>query len=320
MPAQSVFPIVPDAATHSLIEIPDGATLQMDGANLDVSGDIVTEQIRTDNYFFADGTRLPGGGAPQGPNSSVQFNNNKVFGGLANVTFDGSNLVVNSNFYNTTNSWYYANGTPVVFTGMYGNGIAGGNLGEIQFNATGGAANVFGAENGLQVTMDGGNLFIEKLANGTYNGNVISPNISLKKDTIGYSPEGTIIQLGYLMFKSTNVSTNPNSSTALNLDIMLAPEAPFDSAFIPGSALFIIQNGTDTAVDFQSYNFQRVTKTSWDYFQNSPNLATVGDQLTYTFTVGTSYIFMYRATLTLTTLSQNNGGVAYGDLVVELLN
>lgn len=44
------------------------------------------------------------GGSPAGQNQQVQFNNNGVFGGSANFTWDGSTVVVNGNIRCASNS------------------------------------------------------------------------------------------------------------------------------------------------------------------------------------------------------------------------
>ena len=59
------------------------------GAN--VTGNISTTGIKTDNYYYANGQPLDVGGNPAGSNTQIQFNNDSEFGASANLTFNSSN-------------------------------------------------------------------------------------------------------------------------------------------------------------------------------------------------------------------------------------
>jgi len=58
------------------------------GAN--VTGNISTTGIKTDNYYYANGQPLDVGGNPAGSNTQIQFNNSNEFGASANLTFNSS--------------------------------------------------------------------------------------------------------------------------------------------------------------------------------------------------------------------------------------
>ena len=67
------------------------------GANvygtLDVTGNISTNGILTDNYYYANGAPLDFS-QPGGSNTQIQFNNNNNFGASANLTFDSATNIL----------------------------------------------------------------------------------------------------------------------------------------------------------------------------------------------------------------------------------
>jgi hypothetical protein len=63
------------------------------------NGNVVATGIKTDNFYYANGSPWDLGGNPGGANTQVQFNNDGEFGGSANLTFDGNNFSVTGNTY-----------------------------------------------------------------------------------------------------------------------------------------------------------------------------------------------------------------------------
>lgn len=62
------------------------------GANvygtLSVTGNLTAGGIKTDNYYYSNGSPIPLGGTPGGSNTQIQFNNNGAFGASANLSFN----------------------------------------------------------------------------------------------------------------------------------------------------------------------------------------------------------------------------------------
>ena len=98
------------------------------GANL--TGNITTGGVKTDNLYYANGNPWELGQDPGGSNTQIQFNDSSAFGGSANFTFDKStnNLTITGNIVSSTGA-------------IYGNGsglsqLAGANVTGTVANAT----------------------------------------------------------------------------------------------------------------------------------------------------------------------------------------
>ena len=80
------------------------------GANL--TGNLTTTGIKTDNLYYANGTPWNLGQDPGGSNTQIQFNDNDVFGASTNFTFNKStnNLNVTGNIVSSTGA-IYGNGS-----------------------------------------------------------------------------------------------------------------------------------------------------------------------------------------------------------------
>lgn len=85
------------------------------GANL--TGNLTTGGVKTDNLYYANGNPYDLGGNPAGSNTQIQFNNANAFGGSANLTFN-----------NSTNILELVGTIKATNLDITGNGIIGGNL------------------------------------------------------------------------------------------------------------------------------------------------------------------------------------------------
>ena len=85
------------------------------GANL--TGNLTTGGVKTDNLYYANGNPWDLGGNPGGSNTQIQFNNANEFGGSANLTFN-----------NSTNILELVGTLKATNLDITGNGIIGGNL------------------------------------------------------------------------------------------------------------------------------------------------------------------------------------------------
>lgn len=90
-------------------------TIDFEG-NIDLSGNLTANGIKTDNYYYANGSPVDFQQAA-GSNTQIQFNNNNDFGASANFTFNtATNLLTVAGTANVTN------------LNVSGNGIIDGNL------------------------------------------------------------------------------------------------------------------------------------------------------------------------------------------------
>jgi hypothetical protein len=98
------------------------------GANL--TGNLTTGGIKTDNLYYANGTVWNFGQDPGGSNTQIQFNNNGNFGASANFTFDSAtnNLTVTGNVVTNTGAYY---GNAAGLTNIPGGNITGNITGNI---------------------------------------------------------------------------------------------------------------------------------------------------------------------------------------------
>jgi hypothetical protein len=108
------------------------------GANVYLT--LEEQQYITNNRIIGNVVNNPGGSDGQ-----IQYNDNGLFGGSANMTFDGSNVVVGGI---KTDNYYYANGSP-----FSGGGGGGNTFSSITMTST-----PSGAANNIQYGL--GNLFV----------------------------------------------------------------------------------------------------------------------------------------------------------------
>lgn len=119
---------------------------------LNLSGNVSANKIYANSFFYANGS--PFNALPGGSNTQLQYNNNGVFGGIPNVTFDGNILNlgsvatlsigggVNGYFLQTDGT---GNLTWAAGGGGGGNATPGGSNTQVQFNDSG----VFGGDVGF---------------------------------------------------------------------------------------------------------------------------------------------------------------------------
>ena len=104
-------PLTLNTSSSTIEELPSGDNLELSGsnianvgtiaslANITASGnisatlDITATGNVTGNYILGNGALLTGiVSSPGGSNTQIQYNNDGSFGGVANLTFDGSNI------------------------------------------------------------------------------------------------------------------------------------------------------------------------------------------------------------------------------------
>lgn len=80
------------AGTGDVVTI--SADGDISGANITSSGNVAASGVKTDNWYYANGTAVNFGGDPGGSNNYIQYNDNEVFGGSANLTYDDSSQLL----------------------------------------------------------------------------------------------------------------------------------------------------------------------------------------------------------------------------------
>jgi hypothetical protein len=108
-----------------------------------LAGNVSANKVYANSYFYANGQPFTSNAA--GNNFQLQYNNNGAFGGIPNVTFNGTNLslgnVANLKIGGGTSGYYLqtdGNGNLAwVVGGGSGNGEVGGSNTQIQFNDSG---------------------------------------------------------------------------------------------------------------------------------------------------------------------------------------
>jgi hypothetical protein len=192
---------------------------------LNLSGNVSANKIYSNNYYYSNGQ--PFNSVPSGSNTQLQFNANGVFGGIPNVTWNGSTLNlgsvadlyigggVNGYVLQTDGS---GNLSWTVQTGNGGgNGIPGGSNTQVQFNDAG----TFGGDSGFTYNKITNTLQVENISSGdslddtvSITGNlVVTGNVTISQDI---SDIGNIVSDGNITAtyfigngsQLTNISTN----------------------------------------------------------------------------------------------------------------
>jgi hypothetical protein len=219
------------------VGIPPVAVVDSNGnvvTNVFNTGNVTTNAMYANSYFWSNGQ--PFAGTAGGTSNQLQYNNNGIFGGIPNVTWNGSNLSLGSvsnikilggldgyvlQTDGTGNlSWTAQTG------GGGGNGSPGGSNTQVQFNNAG----VFGGAAGFTFNNSTNTLsVINTVASGTTNlgnvGNVIiyggSVNNVLTTDGTGnllWRP-GSTPNTGSIGFVGNTIYDN-NGPTLNNSDLV----------------------------------------------------------------------------------------------------
>ncbi len=192
-------------------------------------------------------------GVAGGSNTQLQFNNNNEFGGIPNVTWNGSNLslgnVSNVKITGGTNGFVLqTDGTgnlnwTAQTGGGGGNGVPGGANTQIQYNDSGS----FGGNVGFTFNEVSGNVNIpNNLTSNTLTGNIITasqPNIT----TVGTLTN--LVVNGNALINSTLSINGGIEKTTLD---SLAPAANVNFDLIDQAIIYSTANATtDTTLNFR---------------------------------------------------------------------
>jgi hypothetical protein len=126
------------AGTGNVVTI--SADGDISGANITSSGNVAASGVKTDNFYYANGTPVNFGGDPGGSNNYIQYNDNETFGGSANLTYDDASqqltLVGTANITNVNVS-----GTVVATGNVKANAFIASS-GTVQFGLPPGAGTI----------------------------------------------------------------------------------------------------------------------------------------------------------------------------------
>lgn len=190
-------------------------------AALDVTGNIITGNLLTNNYLYANGTPISFGSDYSNANVAnyLPTYSGNLTAGNANVT---GNIVVGNLL---TDSYLYANGTPISFGSDYSNANVANYLPTYSGNIGGGNANIAG--NITSANANIGDLTVANLTiTGNFNptnisviGNVEANNISAANNisTANISASGNAVLPTIISESNANINITPNGTGVVNI-------------------------------------------------------------------------------------------------------
>ena len=265
---------------------------------LNTTGNVSVANIYAANYYYANGQPFNAGGNPLGPNFSVQYNNNGVFGGNSAFLYDNANSLVTVPSLKVNG---LANLGPVSNVTITG-GIAGyllttdGN-GILQWSPPGSGAAISNGSSNVNIATSNGNITagVGGVANvvtisstgltvagnitatnfvGNFSGNASNANFANTAGTVTASAQPNITSVGTLV--SLEVSGNITANAVKTNQLLYANGDPYQ--FTTNAA------GSNTQVQFNNNNA----------FSASAN---------FTFNTGTN-------TLSVTNITANGAGLS----------
>ena len=265
---------------------------------LNTTGNVSVANIYAANYYYANGQPFNAGGNPLGPNFSVQYNNNGVFGGNSAFLYDNANSLVTvpslkvnglanlgpvsnvtitggtAGYLLTTDGNGILQWSPPGSGAAISNGSSNVNIATSNGNITagvGGVANVVTiSSTGLTVA---GNITATNFV-GNFSGNASNANFANTAGTVTASAQPNITSVGTLV--SLEVSGNITANAVKTNQLLYANGDPYQ--FTTNAA------GSNTQVQFNNNNA----------FSASAN---------FTFNTGTN-------TLSVTNITANGAGLS----------
>ena len=265
---------------------------------LNTTGNVSVANVYAANYYYANGQPFNAGGNPLGPNLSVQYNNNGVFGGNSAFLYDNANSLVTvpslkvnglanlgpvsnvtitggtDGYLLTTDGNGILQWSPPGSGAAISNGSSNVNIATSNGNITagvGGVANVVTiSTTGLDVI---GNITATNFV-GNFSGNASNANFANTAGTVTASAQPNITSVGTLV--SLEVSGNITANAVKTNQLLYANGDPYQ--FTTNAA------GSNTQVQFNNNNA----------FSASAN---------FTFNTGTN-------TLSVTNITANGAGLS----------
>lgn len=211
---------------------------------LNLSGNVSANKIYSDNYYYANGQPFIGGGGnanPGGNNTQLQFNNAGNFGGIPNVTWNGSVLSLGSVSAlsisgGTANYFLQTDGNGILSwaEGGTGNGHPAGSNTQVQFNDDG----VFGASSNFTFNSSTNILSVTNIN--------ASANIVANKITATSNVSANKVYANYFLGDGSNI-TNVTALTAQTVTDAAQPNITS-----VGNLTSLTVNGNVSATNFKS--------------------------------------------------------------------
>ena len=265
---------------------------------LNTTGNVSVANVYAANYYYANGQPFNAGGNPLGPNFSVQYNNNGVFGGNSAFLYDNANSLVTvpslkvnglanlgpvsnvtitggtAGYLLTTDGNGILQWSPPGSGAAISNGSSNVNIATSNGNIT---AGVGGVSNVVTISTTGldviGNITATNFV-GNFSGNASNANFANTAGTVTASAQPNITSVGTLV--SLEVSGNITANAVKTNQLLYANGDPYQ--FTTNAA------GSNTQVQFNNNNA----------FSASAN---------FTFNTGTN-------TLSVTNITANGAGLS----------
>ncbi len=265
---------------------------------LNTTGNVSVANVYAANYYYANGQPFNAGGNPLGPNFSVQYNNNGVFGGNSAFLYDNANSLVTVPSLKVNG---LANLGPVgnvtITGGSTGYLLTTDGNGVLQWSPPGSGAAISNGSSNVNIATDSGNITagVSGVANvvtisttgldvignitatnfvGNFSGNASNANFANTAGTVTASAQPNITSVGTLV--SLEVSGNITANAVKTNQLLYANGDPY--VFTTNAA------GSNTQVQFNNNNA----------FSASAN---------FTFDTGTN-------TLSVTNITANGAGLS----------
>jgi hypothetical protein len=265
---------------------------------LNTTGNVSVANVYAANYYYANGQPFNAGGNPLGPNFSVQYNNNGVFGGNSAFLYDNANSLVTVPSLKVNG---LANLGPVgnvtITGGITGYLLTTDGNGVLQWSPPGSGAAISNGNSNVNIATSNGNITagVSGVANvvtisttgltvagnitatnfvGNFSGNASNANFANTAGTVTASAQPNITSVGTLV--SLEVSGNITANAVKTNQLLYANGDPY--VFTTNAA------GSNTQVQFNNNNA----------FSASAN---------FTFNTGTN-------TLSVTNITANGAGLS----------
>ena len=257
---------------------------------LNTTGNVSVANVYAANYYYANGQPFNAGGNPLGPNFSVQYNNNGVFGGNSEFLYDNANSLVTVPSLKVNG---LANLGPVgnvtITGGSTGYLLTTDGNGVLQWSPPGSGAAISNGSSNVNIATDSGNITagVSGVANvvtisttgldvignitatnfvGNFSGNASNANFANTAGTVTASAQPNITSVGTLV--SLEVSGNITANAVKTNQLLYANGDPY--VFTTNAA------GSNTQVQFNNNNaFSASTNFTFDTGTNTLSVTNI---------------------------------------------
>lgn len=211
------------------------------------AGNVTANTVYANTYRYANGVLFSSNAG--GTNTQLQYNNNGAFGGITDVTWNGTKLslgsVSNVQILGGTNGYFLQTDGTGNLTwspasgGTPGNGEPGGSNTQVQFNDAG----VFGGDAGFTYDNVTNILSVNNL---TVSGNIIGTEATIDEITAGNVTSDFFIgdgsQLTGILPNNANYVVQPTQSNITQLGTLVSLDVSGDATFTSNVDLGSVSN------------------------------------------------------------------------------